>query len=153
VRIPFWLRASVAGLAGGAAWFVGLRILFGPAQRLLTDPSLQSAKMLGVFAPGADAPKMYAAPQIVIAGVLGIGLAWGWVYTWIAPAWGASWSRRGLRFGVIAWVFMAPWFEFYLPWNVLHEPAGLVALELVLWLGVMLLVGLAIAAVEVLFRR
>jgi hypothetical protein len=48
---------------------------------------------------------------------------------------------------------MALWFEFYLPWNVLHEPAPLVALELVLWLGVMLLVGIAIAGVEVMLRR
>ena len=153
MRIPFWLRASAAGLAGGAAWFVGLQILFGPAQRLLTDPAMQSAKMLGVFAPGDAAPKMYATPHIVILALLGIGLAWGWVYAWIAPAWGGAWPRRGLRFGFIAWIFMAPWFEFYLPWNVLHEPAPLVVLELLLWLGVMLIVGQAIAGMEVLFRR
>jgi len=153
VRIPFWLRASVAGLAGGAAWFLGLRLIFGPAQALLTDPARQSAKMLSVFAPGPDAPKMYAQPSLVILGLLGIGLVWGSVYASLAAAWHGAWWKRGLRFGVIAWAMMALWFEFYLPWNVLHEPAPLVALELVCWFSVMLLVGLATAGVEALFRR
>jgi hypothetical protein len=35
---------------------------------------------------------------------------------------------------------MVPWFEFYLPWNVLWEPAPLVALAC--WAGVLLGVGL-----------
>jgi hypothetical protein len=153
MRIPFWLRASVAGLAGGAAWFLGLLLLFGPAQGILTDPAHQSAKMLRAFAPGPDAPKIYEAPQIVIVGVLCIGLVWGWVYASIAAGWGGPWWKRGLRFGVVAWAMMALWFEFYLPWNVMHEPAPLVALELALWAGVMLLVGLAIAGVELVFRR
>lgn len=47
---------------------------------------------------------------------------------------------------------MAPWFEFYLPWNVLREPAPLVVLELACWLGVMLLVGTAIAGVDAVLR-
>ena len=153
MRIPFWLRASIAGLAGGGAWFLGLILLFGPAQGVLTDPALQSAKMLHAFAPGDDAPKAYAEPSLVICGLLVIGLAWGWVFAWISEGWGGRWWTRGLRFGLAAWVLMALWFEFYLPWNVLHEPAPLVALELALWLGVMLLVGLAIAGVNALFRR
>jgi hypothetical protein len=40
---------------------------------------------------------------------------------------------------------MVPWFEFYLPRNVMREPAALVLLEMVLWLGVLLVAGLAIA--------
>lgn len=40
---------------------------------------------------------------------------------------------------------MVPWFEFYLPWNVMHEPATLVLLEAALWLAVLLTVGLAVA--------
>ena len=91
MRIPFWLRASVAGLAGGAAWFLGLRLIFGPAQALLTDPARQSAKMLSVFAPGPDAPKMYAQPSLVILGLLGIGLVWGWS----TPRWRRRGTARG----------------------------------------------------------
>lgn len=42
---------------------------------------------------------------------------------------------------------MVPWFEFYLPWNMMHEPAPLVLLEMALWLGVLVVAGLAIAGV------
>jgi hypothetical protein len=47
----------------------------------------------------------------------------------------------------VAWVLMVPWFEFYLPWNVMHEPIMLVILEMVLWLCVHLIVGIVIAGV------
>lgn len=40
-----------------------------------------------------------------------------------------------------------PWFEYYLPWNVMLEPTPLVLLELVCWLAVMLANGLALAFV------
>jgi hypothetical protein len=55
--------------------------------------------------------------------------------------------KRGLKFGLVAWALMVPWFEFYLPWNVMHEPLLPVLLEMILWLGVLLSVGLAIAGV------
>jgi len=42
---------------------------------------------------------------------------------------------------------MVPWFEFYLPWNVMHEPLLPVLLEMIHWLGVLLSVGFAIAGV------
>jgi hypothetical protein len=42
---------------------------------------------------------------------------------------------------------MTLWFEFYLPWNVLREPAALVGVELACWLGVHLLVGVSIGGV------
>ena len=48
---------------------------------------------------------------------------------------------------------MVPWFEFYLPWNVLLEPFPLVALELICWAAVLLVVALTIAGVDQLFRR
>lgn len=48
---------------------------------------------------------------------------------------------------------MVPWFEFYLPWNVLREPASLVALEMLCWAGGMLLVGVTIAGVESALRH
>jgi hypothetical protein len=63
------------------------------------------------------------------------------------------WWQRGLRFAALAWALMVPWFEFYLPWNVLREPPALVMLEMVCWAGVMTLVGLTIAAVDALLER
>lgn len=148
IAFPTWLRATIAGAAGGVAWRLGLRWIFGPAQSFLADPARQSAKMLGAFAPGTDAPRMYADPRIVWVAIISISIVWGWWYVWLSRPWRTSWWIRGLRFGALAWTLMVPWFEFYLPWNVLREPAPLVALELACWAGVMLCVGLAIAAVD-----
>ncbi len=146
-------RASIAGLAGGVAWFLGILVIFGPAQAVLTDPNLQSAKMIAAFRTEPMAPRIYGAPWLVGAGFLGIGVLWGWVYAWIAASWPGPWWKRGLRFGVVGWALMVPWLEFYLPWNVLLEPATLVALEMVCWMGVLLGVGLAIAGVEAALSR
>ena len=48
---------------------------------------------------------------------------------------------------LIAWGLMAPWFEFYLPWNVMREPFALALLELLLWALVLQLVGIVMALV------
>lgn len=151
-RTAAWARGLIAGLAGGVAWLVGMLIFFGPAQSVLADPSLQSAKMLAAFT-SEPLPRIDAAPWLLPAAILGVGVLWGWVFVSISSTWSAAWWKRGLRFGVIAWVLMAPWFEFYLPWNVLWEPAPLVALELACWAGVILFAGLAIAGVEAALAR
>ncbi|MDX1619017.1 MAG: hypothetical protein R3224_09545, partial [Balneolaceae bacterium] len=51
--------------------------------------------------------------------------------------------KKGSLFGVVAWLLMNPWFDFYLPWNVMHEPISLVLLEMVLWFFALQLVGIA----------
>jgi hypothetical protein len=147
-----WLRGLIAGLAGGLGWFVGILVFFLPAQPFLADPSVQSAKFLAAFA-AEPLPRSAVAPWLLPVGLLGIGTLWGWVYVWLSRAWGGAWWQRGLRFGVVAWVLMVPWFEFYLPWNVLREPASLVALELASWAGVILTVGLTISGAEALLSR
>jgi hypothetical protein len=147
------LAATVAGLVGGVAWRVGLLQIFGPAQSILADPTRQSAKMLGAFAPGADGPRMYTAPQMLWFGLLSIGVAYGWAYAAATSSWRGPWWRRGLGFGLLSWTLMTLWFEFYLPWNVLREPALLVGLELVCWLAVHSLVGVSIAGIYRLINR
>jgi hypothetical protein len=146
------MRAAAAGLAGGVAWFLGLAAVFGPAQAILADPALQSAKMLAAFAPGEGGPRHDASPAILIVGILGIGVLWGLVFGGVASTWKGPWWRRGLLFGLVGFVLMVPWFEFYLPWNVLREPAALVALELACWALVLQGVALTIAGIEVLLR-
>jgi hypothetical protein len=94
------LRASLAGIAGGAAWWLGLRLAFGPAQQVLTDPDWQSAKMLAAFGAGPQGPRMYASGWLVPAGLGVIGLLWGWTYVWLARDWIGSWWARGLKFGL-----------------------------------------------------
>ncbi len=147
-----WARGAIAGLAGGLAWLAGLVIFFGPAQALLANPAIQSAKFINAFTaePG---PRINEAPWLLLAGLLGIGVLWGEAYVWLSGAWPGAWWKKGQRFGVIGWVLMVPWFEFYLPWNVMREPAPLVLLEMACWAGVLLGVGLTIAGADALLRR
>ncbi len=156
MRRSAWIRGAIAGLVGGVAWFLAIMAVFGPAQLVLADPELQSRKMLAAFTE-EPLPRAAEAPWILIAGVLVIGMLWGLVYVWLTQAgdlWSdRSWRGRGLRFGAIGWLLMVPWFGFYLPWNVLREPALLVALEMVCWAAVLLAVGLTTAGVERLLRR
>ncbi|HZM16658.1 MAG TPA: hypothetical protein VFE28_11705 [Candidatus Krumholzibacteria bacterium] len=151
LRSSSWVRGLIAGLAGGVAWLGGTFLFFAPAQAILGDPARQSAKLLAAFAdePG---PRATQAPWLLAVGLLSVGVLWGWVYAWLSGPWSGSWWKRGLRFGVVGWVLMVPWFEFYLPWNVLWEPAALVALEFVCWALVLLVVGLVIAGVEAALR-
>jgi len=146
------VRGLIAGVAGAIAWFVGMLLFFGPAQIILTDPRLQSAKFLGVFTAEPE-PRTNAAPWVLVVGLLIIAVLWACVYVWLSASWFGAWWKRGLKFGVVSWTLMVPWFEFYLPWNVMREPAALVALEMVCWAAVLLLVGLTIAGVEAALRR
>jgi uncharacterized BrkB/YihY/UPF0761 family membrane protein len=147
MRSRMWFRGAVAGMAGGAAWLIGIMIFFGPAQAVLTEPQWQSEKMLAAFGE-APHPRHVDAAWILPVALLAIGALWGLIYAWLAREWNVSWSRRGLRFAVVSWVLMVPWFEFYLPWNVLHEPMPLVLLEMACWAGVLGCVGMTIAGVE-----
>jgi len=147
-----WIRGLVAGLAGGIAWLVGIALFFGPAQAVQTDARLQSAKFLEVFT-AEPLPRMSEAPWILPVGLVCIGMAWGVLYAWLSPAWPDTWWKRGLRFAVVSWVLVVPWFEFYLPWNAMREPALLVLLEMVCWAAVFTGVGLTIAGVDAVLRR
>lgn len=125
-----------------------LLLLFGPAQAVLADPAYQSEKFVTVMARLQPLPRAVEAPWVLPAGVLAIGALYGLVYHFVRTAFGEKpWWKKGLRFGAVAWALMVPWFEFYLPWNVMREPASLVLLEMALWLGVLLVTGLTIAGV------
>lgn len=138
-----------SGVAGGLAWILALNAFFGPAQVILANPEHQSAKFLAVFGAIEPLPRAAENGWIVPVGLLVLGVLYGLAYRLARPAFaGRRWWRKGLTFGGLAWLLMVPWFEFYLPWNVMHEPFALVLLEGALWLATLLLVGLAIAAVQ-----
>jgi hypothetical protein len=138
-------RILLAGVAGAIAWLLATLAVFGPAQRILTDPRLQSAKFLAAFADAAAPPRAADAPWIVPAGILLVSCGFALAYALVHPALGATRLRRGATFGFVAWLLMAPWFEFYLPWNVMLEPWPLVLLELLCWFLVLQVAGQAIA--------
>ena len=149
------LRTSIAilfaGAAGGVAWRTAMRIIFGSAQRFLTDPLLQSPKMLNAFML-APVPRTSHQPGLLWVGLISIGILWTLAYRALSALWRPPWWRKGLLFWMISWSLMVPWFEFYLPWNVMLEPFPLVLLELVCWAGVLLVVGLTISGVDRLFH-
>jgi hypothetical protein len=145
---PSLLRAVVAGLAGGIAWIVALMIFFGLGQVILADPAYQSQKFLFVMTELEPLPRAAEAWWILPVGLLAIGMLYGMVYHFVRRAFPArTWWKKGLSFGLVAWALMVPWFEFYLPWNVMHEPFLLVVLEMALWLAVLLIVGCTVARV------
>jgi hypothetical protein len=93
-------------------------------------------------------PRTSHQPQLLWIGLIAVGIVWGAVYGLLAPVWNPPWWRRGLLFWALSWAIMVPWFEFYLPWNVMLEPLPLVALEFLCWAGVLLIVALTISAVD-----
>jgi hypothetical protein len=137
-----------SGLAGGLAWWLSMMLLFGSVQFILADPTLQSAKFNAVFQTLAPLPRSTTNPWIVPAGLMVFALIDAGIYSIVRKSMGGTMLKRGALFGLILWLVMVPWFEFYLPWNVMWEPAPLVALELLCWFGVMQLVGHAIVQTQ-----
>jgi hypothetical protein len=146
------LRILVCGVAAAIAWWAGLLLVFGPAQRILADPTKQSAKFLAVFGE-PPLPRMATNPEVLLFGLLGIGCIYACVFEWLGNRLPGSAVRKGLTFGVIAWALMVPWFEFYLPWNAMREPTPLALLEVLCWLAVLLGVGLVTSIVQGLLAR
>lgn len=140
-----YLRVIASGLAGGIAWIAGMILFFGPAQKILADPQLQSAKFIAVMEHIEPLPRMSENIWIIVVGLLVIGVIYGIVFSFIGPRLSGGNFLKGTQFGLISWALMVPWFEFYLPWNVMHEPALLVLLEVFLWALVLQLVGISIS--------
>ena len=150
--LPSAARFPLAVLASTVGWMVGMSIAFVPAQAILTDPSRQSAKMLAVFSTLEPLPRIGTPDRmIVLVAVVSVFLVLG--YRLSRPDPSQSWWRRGLRFGTLAWLLMVPWFELYLPWNVLHEPMPLVVLEAACWWITLTCSGLGIAIAHGLRKR
>jgi hypothetical protein len=137
----------IAGVAGGVAWILAMMAFFVPAQAVLANPEHQSEKFLHVMGVLEPLPKIDAQPWIFPVGLLCIAVVYAAAYGCVRDGLRGGRVARGLKFGILAWALMAPWFEFYLPWNVMHEPPLLVALELLCWLLVLLATGAAIASV------
>jgi hypothetical protein len=134
----------LAGVAGAVAWWIGMQLFFGPAQAILADPALQSAKLEAIFTM-APPPRIAVDPWLLPVGMFVTALFQAAVFAFIRSALPAGLIARGLAFGAVAWALFTPWFEFYLPWNLMLEPTLLVLLEMLCWAGIMLLVGVAIS--------
>jgi hypothetical protein len=138
-------RTLRAALAGSVACWWGFLLLFLPAQAILSDPALRSAQFIAVLADLPTASRSFSSPWLVPAGMAVLALIQAVVFARIRKGLPAGSAARGLTFGGVSWALCFPWFEFYLPWNVMRVPPMLVLLDLLLWAGVMMLTGLAIS--------
>ena len=94
----------VTGVAGGVAWRIAMRIIFGSAQRVLTNPSLQSSKMLNAFLL-SPVPRTSHQPEPALDRLV---IYWNpvgaLVYRAVSIFWKLSWWRKGLLFWATSWV-------------------------------------------------
>lgn len=147
-RLRPWLRAAVGGAAGAVAAFaLAFLLFFRLAGPLLFDPVLQSPKLLAVWQELEPLPLVLADPGLFTVGVALLGAVHGLVFRGIVRGLPADPLRRGLAFGLVLWALMALFFEFFAPLNLFGEPLALVALELALWLPVLLVEGLVLSLV------
>lgn len=140
-----YLRFFLRSIAITIGWIVGFVIFFGPAQLILGNPEYQSEKLLTVFRTLEPLPRMEVNFWIFPVGIFVISLFYSGLFEYLKDKLPGNRWKKGLTFGVMAWVLMVPFFEFYLPWNVMHEPFALVLLEMVCWFGVMMMIGIGIA--------
>lgn len=143
-----YLAGGVAGgLAFAAAMIVSNVLFFQLGSTVLFDPSLQSTKVISVLFEQEPLPLMFTnGPLYMLLGTL-IGVVHGLVFVYLLPAFPQSVFKRGLAYSGILWLLMVLYFEFHTPFNMFGEPIQLVALELVLWVPVVLIEGVLLSTV------
>lgn len=143
-------RLVFAVLGCGFIWYGAFYLFFiaSGAQQILANPARQSSKFLRVFMEIEPLPRMATDPWLVLKGLFIIGVLVGLAFVWISPLFKGNWLMKGLKFGVLHWLLMVPWFEFYLPYNVMNEPFALVMLEAGLWLATTVTLGAALGALS-----
>ena len=149
-----WARIIILFSTNGIVWCCSMRLLFiySGAQQILADPARQSSKFLKSFIEYEPLPRMAGDGSIVWKGFFVCGLLAAAAFMIVNSKLSSGWLKRGLTFGFVHWALMIPWFEFYLPYNVMNEPLTLVFLEVFLWLVTILLTACYMSFV-INFRR
>ena len=147
------LRKVFAALTAGAVWYFAFNLCFvwSGAQNILGDPARQSAKFIKAFVEYQPLPRMVDI-TILWKGFFLCGLLSSIAFLLVGNNNKHVWWKHALRFGAIHWLLMIPWFEFYLPYNVMNEPLSLVFFETAIWLAVLMLVSFYLSFV-VYFKR
>ncbi|HMG14999.1 MAG TPA: hypothetical protein VK590_06110 [Saprospiraceae bacterium] len=137
------VRILILFIIGGLIWYGSFYIFFilSNAQGVLANPAYQSSKFLKVFMDYEPLPRMLKDSYLIYKGFYLIGTLSLIVFLYLNNRINTNWIKKAFSFSLIQWALMIPWFEFYLPYNVMHEPFNLVLLEAGLWYGVILLVS------------
>ncbi|MBS1586138.1 MAG: hypothetical protein JSS82_11410 [Bacteroidetes bacterium] len=138
------IRIFIALCGCGWVWYAAMQCCFvwSGAQTILANPKYQSAKFIGAFTGYQPLPRMANDKSVLWTGFMIIGFIVASAFLLLNDKMKGGRMKKGLLFGIVHWMLMTPWFEFYLPYNVMNEPLSLVLLEGVLWLCVTLIVGL-----------
>lgn len=141
------IRAALLFILNAPIWYLMMQLFFvqSGAQGILANPAYQSNKFLQVFMQLQPLPRMATDSSLVIKGFFICGLFMSAAFLMINALLKGGWLKRGLVFGLLQWMLMTPWFEFYLPYNVMQEPLLLVLFEGVLWLATSLATGTCIS--------
>lgn len=146
-------RKIVAVLTTGVVWYFAFNLCFvwSGAQGILGDPALQSSKFIKAFIEYQPLPRMTDV-TILWKGFFLCGLLSATAFLLVGNVQKRIWWKHAIRFGIIHWLIMVPWFEFYLPYNVMNEPLLLVFFEAAIWLVVLMIVSCYLSSV-VYFKR
>lgn len=133
IRPSVW-RTMVAGLAGGVTFIVVSFLTFALiGAGLLSDPALQSPKVIAVMTKIEPLPLWQTAPHVIFLGYVLFAIGHAFLFRSIAPAWPVGVISRSWRLALVIWGVSCLFFEFLGPFNLLGEPVPLVALELGFW--------------------
>ncbi len=138
------IRAIILFATTGIVWCCCMRLSFiwSGAQNILADPAVQSEKFIKSFIEYQPLPRMANDPAFVWEGFFVCGLFSALAFLIVNGVLKYGLVGNGLTFGLLHWLLMIPWFEFYLPYNVMNEPLLLVIFEGLLWLATLMLTGL-----------
>lgn len=138
------IRIFIALCGCGWVWYAAMQCCFvwSGAQSILANPQHQSSKFIKVFTEYQPLPRMATDKSVLWIGFMVIGFIVASAFLLLNDKLPGGWLKRGLIFGVVHCMLMTPWFEFYLPYNVMNEPLLLVLFETTLWLCVTSVVGL-----------
>lgn len=128
----------------GWVWYAAMQTFFvwSGAQGILANREYQSSKFIKTFTEYRPLPRMAVDNNVLWMGLMVVGFFAASAFLLLNNKLSGGWLKKGLLFGVINWMLMTPWFEFYLPYNVMNEPMLLVLFEAVLWLCVSLCIGI-----------
>ena len=136
---PSIRRTILAGLLGGLAinlsMLVTYRIIgFGLNEKgILMDPNIQSPKLIRLWTE-PPRPRVLAMPPVVIGlGLVIFGIIHAFFYRTVSPVWPRGVARRAARMAFWVFLLIFLFWEFFTPFNQLHEPLPLIALELFFW--------------------
>lgn len=144
-----WLRYLLLFSGTGIVWYYAMQLFFvwSGAQSILGNQHYQSTKFIKTFVEYEPLPYMAFDKWFVLKGLVIVGALSALAFVISGQGIKGNRTARGLKFGLVHWLLMTPWFEFYLPYNVMHEPGLLVLLECALWLCVAIVTGMYMSLV------